>query len=99
VRDSKLSEQKSAELEQAITIEELDISAMQGNKSAAGMDGLSNCFIKRFWALLRVPLHRYLLECLRKDSLTLTFKTAKIKIIPKKGDSKKNWQLASNLFA
>ncbi len=100
VRDSKLSEQKSAEREQAITIEELDISAMQGNKSAAGMDGLSNCFIKRFWALLRVPLHRYLLECLRKESLTFTLKkTAKIKIIPKKGDSKKigNWRPISLL--
>ncbi len=99
VRDSKLSEQKSAELEQAITIEELNISAMQGNKSAAGMDGLSNCFIKRFWALLRVPLHRYLLECLRKESLTFTFKTAKMKIIPKKGDSKKigNWRPISLL--
>jgi len=99
VRDSKLPAQKAAELEQDITIEELDISAMQGNKSAAGMDGLSNCFIKRFWALLRVPLHRYLRECLRKKSLTFTFKTAKIKIIPKKGDSKKigNWRPISLL--
>jgi hypothetical protein len=87
------------ELEGEISIEELDISAMQGNRSEAGMDGLSNCFIKKFWALLRVPLHRYLRECLLKDSLTPTFKTAKIKIIPKKGDSKKigNWRPVSLL--
>ncbi len=99
VRDSRLSAAKSAELEGEISTEELDISAMQGNRSAAGMDGLSNCFIKKFWALLRVPLHRYLRECLLKDSLTPTFKTAKIKIIPKKGDSKKigNWRLISLL--
>jgi hypothetical protein len=48
VTESKLSEQQKAELEQEITIHELDESASQGNKSAAGMDGLSNCFIKNF---------------------------------------------------
>ncbi len=45
VRDSRISEQKKIELEQEITLQELDISASQGNKSAASMDGLSNCFI------------------------------------------------------
>ncbi len=45
VRDSKLSEQKHNELEQEISIYELDISAAQGYESGAGMDGLSNCFI------------------------------------------------------
>jgi hypothetical protein len=99
VTESKLSEQQKAELEQEITIHELDESASQGNKSAAGMDGLSNCFIKKFWPLLRVPLHRYLLYCLRTKSLSYTFKTAKIKIIPKKGDCKKigNWRPISLL--
>jgi hypothetical protein len=84
VRDSRISEQKKAELEQEITLHKLDISASQGNKIAAGMDGLSNCFIKKFWPLLRVPLHRYLTHCLRTKNLSSTFKTAKIKIIPKK---------------
>jgi hypothetical protein len=45
VRDSKIPAEKAAELERDITIEELDISVLQGNRSAAGMDGLSNCFI------------------------------------------------------
>ncbi len=89
VRDSKLTEAKRMELELAVTIEELDLSASQGNKSAAGMDGLSNCFIKKFWPLLRKPLHRYLMDCLRKGRLTDSFRTAKIRIIPKKGDPKK----------
>jgi len=99
VRDSKIPLNKRNELEQPITIEELDISAAQGNRSAAGMDGLSNCFIKKFWALLRVPLHRYLNHSLENGSLTFTFKTAKIRIIPKKGDSKKigNWRPISLL--
>ncbi len=99
VRDSKLTEAKRMELELAVTIEELDLSASQGNKSAAGMDGLSNCFIKKFWPLLRKPLHRYLPDCLRKGRLTDSFRTAKIRIIPKKGDPKKigNWRPISLL--
>jgi len=44
---------------------------------------------KKFWPLLRVPLHRYLTHCLRTKNLSSTFKTAKIKIIPKKVTVKK----------
>jgi len=99
VQESKIPEIKKTELERDISIEELDVSALQGNKSAAGMDGLSNCFIKKFWQLLRTPLHRYLKKCLLTGSLTNSFKTAKIRIIPKKGDSKKigNWRPISLL--
>jgi hypothetical protein len=90
---------KREELESPITIEELDISASQGNRSAAGMDGLSNCLIKKIWPLLRVPLHKYLNHCLETGNLTFTFRTAKIRIIPKKGDPKKigNWRPISLL--
>jgi hypothetical protein len=99
VRDSKIPADKAAELERDITIEELDISVLQGNRSAAGMDGLSNCFIKRYWKYFRTPLHRYLLKCLQVSKLTDSFRTAKIKIIPKKGDSSKigNWRPISLL--
>jgi hypothetical protein len=75
-------------MERDVTLEELDVSALQGNRSAAGMDGLSNCFIKRYWTYFRVPLHRYLRRCFDISRLTDTFRTAKIKIIPKKGCSK-----------
>jgi hypothetical protein len=70
VRDSKIPLNKRNKLEMPITIEELDISAAQGNRSAAGMDGLSICFIKKFWPLLRVPLHKYLTHCLETGTLT-----------------------------
>jgi hypothetical protein len=56
VKDSIIPLDLREELELQFTIEELDASAQQGNRSASGMDGLSNCFIKRFWHLLRTPL-------------------------------------------
>ncbi len=52
VRDSKIPLNKRNELELPVTIEELDVSAAQGNRSAAGMDGWSNCFIKKFGCCL-----------------------------------------------
>jgi hypothetical protein len=63
------------------------------------MDGLSNCFIKKFWQFLRIPVHRYATFCINNGSLTHTFRTAKIKIIPKKGDTTKigNWRPISLL--
>ena len=99
VRDSRLPPDKVRDLEADITIEELDLSVQQGNRSAAGMDGLSNCFIKRYWKYFRKPLHRYLLKCLTVSRLTDSFKTAKIKIIPKKGNASKigNWRPISLL--
>ncbi len=48
VRDSIISEATATRLEAPLSMEELDKSAAQGNKSASGMDGLSNCFIKNF---------------------------------------------------
>jgi hypothetical protein len=87
------------ELETTLSLAELDISANQGNKSASGMDGLSNCFIKRYWEFLRVPLHRYSVFCHNKGTLTQNFSSASIKLIPKKGDASKikNWRPISLL--
>jgi hypothetical protein len=48
VQDSKVPENIKQELEEPITIQELDRSASQGNRSAAGMDGINNCYIKKF---------------------------------------------------
>jgi hypothetical protein len=89
VRDSKIPRRLAQELESPISLAELDISVKQGNRSAAGMDGLSNCFIKKFWHLLRILLHRYVMLCTRKGSLTHTFRTAKIRIIQKKATQRK----------
>ncbi len=85
VRESKIPRNLSRELDLPISLTELDESVKQGNKSAAGMDGLSNCFIKKF--------------CVANGTLTHTFRTAKILIIPKKGDTTKigNWRPISLL--
>jgi hypothetical protein len=50
------------------------------------MDGFSNKVIKKFWQFFRKPLLEYANECVRNGKLTETFKTALIKLIPKKGD-------------
>jgi hypothetical protein len=102
-QDSIIPAQLSLEFEAPLTLHELDISAGEGNRSASGMDGLSNCFIKRFWELLRIPLHRYATACHIKGSLTQNFSTASIKLMPKKGDATKikNWRpisLLSHLY-
>jgi hypothetical protein len=99
VRDSRISDETAARLELPLSLDKLDKSASQGNKSASGMDGLSNCFIKKFWNILRIPLYRYTIHCSRTGVLTQSFKTASIKLIPKKGDCTKlkNWRPISLL--
>jgi hypothetical protein len=99
VRDCFIPNQIAQEFEEFISIDELDESASQGNRSAAGMDGINNCFIKKFWHLIRIPLHRYTTCCHQKGSLTQSFRTASIKLIPKKGDCTKikNWRPISLL--
>jgi hypothetical protein len=94
VKDSKVPPNLRQELESNLTLHKLDISANQGNKSACGMDGISNCFIKRYWDLLRIPLHRYSNICHSNGTLTQNFSSASIKLIPKKGDASKikNWR-------
>ena len=68
-------------------------------KLAPGIDGVSNDMIQKIWDLVRVPLHKYATCCFRKRKLTGTFKTACIKLIPKKGNTKliKNWRPISLL--
>ncbi len=99
VQDSIIPAQLSLEFESPLTLHELDISAGEGNRSVSGMEGLSNCFIKRFWEFLRIPLYRYATACHVKGSLTQNFSTASIKLIPKKGDATKikNWRPISLL--
>jgi hypothetical protein len=72
-------------------------------KSAPGIDGISNSFIREFWSYIRVPLLKYCNSCFNKGSLTQNFRGASIKMIPKKGElsNLKNWRpisLLSNIY-
>ena len=82
-------------LEREILLEELDSAAAEcKTKSAAGPDGISNGFIKKFWTLLRIPLCNYITFCNNRGQLSPSFLTATIKLVPKKGDCTaiKNWR-------
>jgi hypothetical protein len=104
VRNSILTEAERDSLDAPLSLEELDQSINKCNlKSAPGIDGLSNIFIKKYWHYFRVPLHRYALSCFDKSCLTTNFRSACIKLIPKKGEisSIKNWRpisLLSNMY-
>jgi Reverse transcriptase (RNA-dependent DNA polymerase) len=96
----KFSEQEKAKLEQPFSLDELDTSIKSANlNSAPGPDGVSNKFIVRYWSFFRAPLLKYANCCFEKGSLTDTFRSACIKLIPKKGDTTKikNWRPISLL--
>jgi exonuclease III len=101
---SKLSEVESRDLDQPLSIAELDSALRQANsKSAPGLDGLNMGFITKFWDIFRIPLLNYSNTCFEKGSLTPTFRSAGVRLIPKKGCKKsiKNWRpisLLSNLY-
>jgi Reverse transcriptase (RNA-dependent DNA polymerase) len=100
VVNSKLSDPERASLDRDLQIHELDTAIRECNKkSAPGLDGFSNKFIEHFWHYFRVPLLNYATCCFDKGKLTDTFRTAKIRLIPKKGDKKRigNWRPISLL--
>ena len=86
--ESKLNEQEQNSFKHDLTLEELDNSiAKAKTKSAPGADGFSNGFIKEYWHIFRVPLHKLSIKCYAENKLTDTFRSAEIKLIPKKGDT------------
>jgi hypothetical protein len=96
----KVPENLKNELERELSLPELDraLEKMRNN-SAGGPDGLSVKFIKKFWYCFRGPLKKYVSFCVQKGSLSHTFATAAIKLIPKKGEATKikNWRPISLL--
>ena len=96
----KLSNEEKIRLDGNFTLEELDTALKTSNKrSAPGIDGVNNKLIEKLWQFVRKPLLHYAECCFRKGSLTNSFRTACIKIIPKKGDLGliKNWRPISLL--
>jgi hypothetical protein len=100
VLDSKLNQDERERLDSDLSISEFDdaIKEIKTNTSP-GIDGISNRFIKKFWKLFRCPLFKYATFCLNKGELTENFRSAKVRLIPKKGDPKKisNWRPISLL--
>jgi hypothetical protein len=100
VINSKVPDNLKNDLERELSLPELDraLEKMRNN-SAGGPDGLSVKFIKKFWYCFRGPLKKYVSFCVQKGSLSHTFATAAIKLIPKKGEANKikNWRPISLL--
>jgi hypothetical protein len=97
---SKISDEEKLILDRSLSIAELDLAVSKAKlNSAPGFDGISNRFIKDFWEFFRVPLHTYALCCLEKGELACNFRSSKIRLIPKKGDTSKikNWRPISLL--
>ena len=89
VLDSKLTENEKTLLESDITLEELCKSINEANMSSApGADGVSNRFIKKFWDYFKNPLLKLCTYCYDKGELPAYFRSANIKLIPKKGNCK-----------
>jgi hypothetical protein len=104
VTGSKLSVAESTELDLPLGIGELDTALENANlRSAPGIDGYSYRFISEFWYLFGTPLFFCARDGLDNNNLPEFFKTAVLKLIPKKGDLSKigNWRpisLLSNFY-
>ena len=95
VNSCKLTIGESNMLNLPLSMDELDKSVEEAKTgSAGGLDGINNKFIKKYWYYFKLPLLKYSRCCFRKGTLTDSFKTACIRLIPKKGDISKikNWR-------
>jgi exonuclease III len=100
VQNSRLNDRQRESLETNLTIAELDESIKAMNsKTAGGPDGVGVPVLKKFWKFFRVPLWKYSNDMMQVGSMSPSFKTSTIKLIPKKGDSTKikNWRPISLL--
>ncbi len=98
--ESKLSHEERENLERDLNITEFDTAIEKAKlNTSPGIDSISNRFIKTFWHIFRVPLLDYAKCCYDKGLLTENFRCAKIRLIPKKGDTSllKNWRPISLL--
>jgi hypothetical protein len=104
VKNSKLMETEKNWLDSALDITELDKSLNKSNfKSVPGRDGISNVFIRHFWSIFRKPLYDVAVRGLSAGALPGFFRSADIKLIPKKENTGeiKNWRpisLLSNFY-
>ncbi len=100
VFECKLNNEEREFLEHDLTLLEFDRAIERAKiNTSPGIDSISNRFIKNFWHIFRVPLFKYAKCCYAKGILTENFRCAKIRLIPKKGDTTlmKNWRPISLL--
>jgi hypothetical protein len=100
VQNAKLTDPEKNLLLTDFSLREMDESVKEAKAATAGgPDGIGNACIKKIWPYIRKPLTSFANECIRKGSLTDNFRTASIKLIPKKGDLSKlkNWRPISLL--
>ncbi len=100
VIECKISNDEREFLERELTLAEFDRAIEKAKlNTSPGIDSISNRFIKKFWHIFRVPLLNYAVCCYGKGILTENFRCAKIRLIPKKGDTTllKNWRPISLL--
>ena len=89
VINSKVPQNLAENFEQALSLYELDQSINECNThTSPGTNGVNFAFLKKFWNLLRTPLKQYADYCFANGTLTQNFKTAAIRLIPKKGDTR-----------
>jgi len=90
ITGAKLTNEERDSLEGQITMEEITQSINESNMaSAPGADGISNKFIQKFWEFFKVPFLKLTQYCFENNILPTFFKSANIKLIPKKGDPSK----------
>ena len=88
VQNSILKDEEKHNLDLDLGILELDKSLDESNtKRAPGPDGFSHKFITAFWKIFRLPLFECAKYGLENNDLPVVFKTASIKLIPKKGNT------------
>ncbi len=100
VANSKLTDEEKTILDRPLQIDELDRSVKNAKlNSAPGADRISNRFIAHNWELFRTPLFKYAKQCFENGHLSDNFRSAKVRLISKKGDCTKlkNWRPISLL--
>jgi hypothetical protein len=86
VKNSKLTDAEKLFVNTLFSVNELD-SAVKDIKTntAGGPDGIGNACVKKMWPYIRQPLTKFANYCIESGKLTDSFRTASIKLIPKKG--------------
>jgi hypothetical protein len=77
VNSCKIPDHLKVEMENEISLSELDNAVKSSkNNTAGGMDGINNLVLKKFWDLLRIPLYNYTKLIPIKGKLTQSFNSA-----------------------